>query len=150
GGGSGLGAATARALAAKGAKVAVLDVNLAAAEQVASGIGGLALACDVTQEDAGQALDEAAAKHGPARVPVNCAGLGPAGRTVGKDGPLPLDIYAKVIQVNLIGTFNMLRLAAARMEKLEPIGEERGVIVNTASVAAFEGQIGQVAYASSK
>lgn len=150
GGGSGLGAATARALAAKGAKVTVLDIGLEAAEAVAKEIGGLALACDVTQEAASDALDKAAAAHGPARILVNCAGIAPSGRTVGKEGALPLAAYAKVIGVNLIGTFNMLRLAAERMAKLEPLGEERGVIINTASIAAFEGQIGQVAYASSK
>ncbi len=150
GGGSGLGAATARALAARGASVAVLDVNLDGAWQVAAEIGGLALRCDVTDAGADQVLAEAAAAHGPARILVNCAGIGPAGKTVGKDGPLALAEYSKVIQVNLIGTFNMLRLAAARMAALDPVGEERGVIVNTASVAAFEGQIGQVAYSSSK
>lgn len=150
GGGSGLGAATARALAAKGAKVTVLDISRESAAAVAAEIGGLALACDVTQEAAGDALDAAAAQHGPARVLVNCAGIAPSGRTVGKDGPLPLDAFAKVIGVNLIGSFNMLRLAAARMAVLEPLGEERGVIINTASIAAYEGQVGQVAYASSK
>ena len=150
GGGSGLGAATARALAAKGAKVTVLDVSLEGAKAVARETGGLALACDVTQDAAADALDEAARAHGPARVLVNCAGIAPSGRTVGKEGPLALAAYAKVINVNLIGTFNMLRLAAERMAKLDPVGEERGVIINTASIAAFEGQIGQVAYASSK
>ena len=150
GGGSGLGAATARALAAKGAKVTVLDISRESAAAVAAEIGGLALACDVTQETAGDALDAAAAQHGAARVLVNCAGIAPSGRTVGKDGPLPLEAYAKVIGVNLIGTFNMLRLAAARMATLDLIGEERGVIINTASIAAYEGQVGQVAYASSK
>ncbi len=150
GGGSGLGAATARALAGKGARVAVLDVSLDGAKAVAKEIGGLALACDVTQEAAADALDEAARAHGTARVLVNCAGIAPSGRTVGKEGALPLAAYAKVINVNLIGTFNMLRLAAERMAKLDPIAEERGVIINTASIAAYEGQIGQVAYASSK
>jgi NAD(P)-dependent dehydrogenase (short-subunit alcohol dehydrogenase family) len=136
GGGSGLGAATARALAKKGAKVTVLDISLDGATSVAEEIGGLALACDVTQETAAEALDEAAGKHGVARVLVNCAGIAPSGRTVGKEGPLPLANYAKVIGVNLIGTFNMLRLAAARMAKLDLLGEERGVIINTASIAA--------------
>jgi NAD(P)-dependent dehydrogenase (short-subunit alcohol dehydrogenase family) len=150
GGGSGLGAATARALAKKGAKVTVLDISIDGAESVAEEIGGLALACDVTQETAAEALDEAAGRHGAARVLVNCAGIAPSGRTVGKEGPLALANYAKVIGVNLIGTFNMLRLAAARMAKLDLQGEERGVIINTASIAAYEGQIGQVAYASSK
>lgn len=150
GGGSGLGAATARALAAKGAKVSILDVNLDKAQAVAQEIGGLALVCDVTREMAAETLDEAARAHGPARVLVNCAGIAPVGRTVGKEGALPLNFYAKVIFVNLVGTFNMLRLAAERMTKLDPLDEERGVIINTASIAAFEGQIGQVAYASSK
>lgn len=150
GGGSGLGAATARALAKKGAKVAILDVGLDGAKAVAEAIGGLAFACDVTQEKAADALDEAASAHGTARVLVNCAGIAPSGRTVGREGALPLAAYAKVINVNLIGTFNMLRLAAERMAKLDPIAEERGVIINTASIAAYEGQIGQVAYASSK
>ncbi len=150
GGGSGLGAATARALSEKGARVTVLDVDLENAHKVAGEIGGLALACDVTREDAAQVLDEAAARHGHARVLVNCAGIAPAGRTVGKEGPLSLEAYSRVIQINLIGSFNMLRLAAARMAGLDLVGEERGVIVNTASVAAYEGQIGQVAYASSR
>lgn len=150
GGGSGLGAATARALAGKGAKVTLIDISLDGAAAVAAEIGGLALACDVTQESAGDALDEAASQHGPARVLVNCAGIAPSGRTVGKEGPLPLEAFTKVISVNLIGTFNMLRLAAERMAKLDLVGEERGVIINTASIAAYEGQIGQIAYASSK
>jgi NAD(P)-dependent dehydrogenase (short-subunit alcohol dehydrogenase family) len=150
GGGSGLGAAAARALAAKGAKVAVLDISLGGAMAVADEIGGFALACDVTQETAADALDVAERAHGAARVLVNCAGIAPSGRTVGREGALPLAAYVKVINVNLIGTFNMLRLAAARMAKLDPVGEERGIIINTASIAAYEGQIGQVAYASSK
>jgi NAD(P)-dependent dehydrogenase (short-subunit alcohol dehydrogenase family) len=150
GGGSGLGAATVKALANKGARVAVLDISLDGAKAVAEEIGGLAFACDVTQETAADTLDEAARAHGTARVLVNCAGIAPAGRTVGKEGALPLAAYAKVINVNLIGTFNMLRLAAQRMAKLDLLSEERGVIINTASIAAFEGQIGQVAYASSK
>ena len=150
GGGSGLGAATARALSARGAKVTVLDINLEAAKAVAGDIGGLALACDVSREEAAAVIDEAARQHGDARILVNCAGIGPAGKTVGRDGPLSLAEYTKVIHVNLIGSFNMLRLCAARMAKLDPVGEERGVVINTASVAAYEGQIGQVAYASSK
>ena len=150
GGGSGLGAATARALAANGAKVTVLDISSDGAKAVAQEIGGLALACDVTQETAADALDDAARAHGPARVLVNCAGIAPSGRTVGREGALPLAAFAKVINVNLVGSFNMLRLAAERMTKLDPLGDERGVIINTASIAAYEGQIGQVAYASSK
>lgn len=150
GGGSGLGAATARVLAEHGAKVTLLDVNLEGAEAVARDIGGQALKCDVTSEDAAAVIDKAAEKHGVARILINCAGIAPAARTVGRDGPHSLDAFSRVIGVNLIGTFNMARLAAARMTKLEPVGEERGVIVSTASVAAFEGQVGQAAYAASK
>ena len=152
GGGSGLGAETATQLAGAGAKVALLDVNLEAARAVAERIGGLAVRCDVADADgATAAVAEAREKHGAARILVNCAGIGPAKRIVGRDGPMPLGDYARVIQVNLIGTFNMMRLAAADMSKLEPLADnERGVIVSTASVAAYEGQIGQAAYASSK
>jgi NAD(P)-dependent dehydrogenase (short-subunit alcohol dehydrogenase family) len=149
---SGLGAATATKLAACGAKVAVLDVNLDAAKAVAAKIGGIAFACDVTDADGtSAALAAARAKHGPARILVNCAGVGPAKRIVGRDGPMPLADFERVIRINLIGTFNALRLAAADMQSLEPLEDgERGVIVSTASVAAYEGQIGQAAYASSK
>ena len=151
GGASGLGAATARALAEGGAKVAVLDVNAQAAQAVAKEIGGIAVNCDVADPTGAQTAIEAAAKaHGPARVLVNCAGIGPAKRIVGRDGPMPLEDYERVIRINLIGTFNMMRLAAAAMQPLELIDGERGVIVSTASVAAFEGQIGQSAYSSSK
>jgi NAD(P)-dependent dehydrogenase (short-subunit alcohol dehydrogenase family) len=152
GGASGLGAATARALAAAGAKVAVLDINKAAAETVAKEIGGIAVACDVADSSSAVAAIKAASDtHGPARVLVNCAGIGPAKRIVGRDGPMPLEDYERVIKINLIGTFNMMRLAAAAMQPLAPFADgERGVIVSTASVAAFEGQIGQSAYSSSK
>jgi NAD(P)-dependent dehydrogenase (short-subunit alcohol dehydrogenase family) len=152
GGGSGLGAATARALAAAGAKVAVFDINDKAAAEVAAGIKGIAVTCDVADAASGvAAVKQAADAHGPARVLVNCAGIGPAKRIVGKDGPMPLEDYERVIRVNLIGTFNMMRLVAAGMQALAPTAEgERGVIVSTASVAAFEGQIGQSAYSSSK
>jgi NAD(P)-dependent dehydrogenase (short-subunit alcohol dehydrogenase family) len=152
GGGSGLGAGTARALASAGAKVAVLDVNLDGAEAVAREIGGIAIKCDVTSaEDGEKAVAQARAKHGAARVLVNCAGIAPASRIVGKEGPMPLADFARVVSVNLIGTFNMMRLAAADMGKLDALADgERGVIVSTASVAAFEGQIGQAAYAASK
>ena len=152
GGGSGLGAGTARALAAAGAKVAVLDVNVEGAEAVAKEIGGVAIKCDVTSaEDAEKAIAASRAKHGAARILVNCAGIAPATRIVGKEGPMALSDFARVINVNLIGTFNMMRLCAADMGKLEPLADgERGVIVSTASVAAFEGQIGQAAYAASK
>jgi NAD(P)-dependent dehydrogenase (short-subunit alcohol dehydrogenase family) len=149
---SGLGAETAAALARAGAKVALLDVNLDAAQAQARTVGGLAIRCDVTSsDDAIAALKAAREAHGTARILVNCAGIGPAKRIVGRDGPMPLADYERVIAINLIGTFNMLRLAAADMQALEPLADgERGVIVSTASVAAFEGQIGQAAYASSK
>jgi NAD(P)-dependent dehydrogenase (short-subunit alcohol dehydrogenase family) len=152
GGGSGLGEATARALAARGAKVALLDVGLARAEQVAAELGGVALKCDVSgADDAEAAVAEAARQLGEPRILVNCAGIAIALKTVGKDGPHPLDMFRKVVEVNLIGTFNMIRLVAARTGALEPLsGGERGVIVNTASVAAFDGQIGQAAYSASK
>jgi NAD(P)-dependent dehydrogenase (short-subunit alcohol dehydrogenase family) len=149
---SGLGAETAAALAGAGAKVALLDVNIDGAREVAGRIGGVAIRCDVTSaDDASKALAEATAKHGTARILVNCAGVGPAKRIVGRDGPMPLAEFEKVIAINLVGTFNMMRLAAAEMQALEPLADsERGVIVSTASVAAFEGQIGQAAYAASK
>ena len=149
---SGLGAATARALAAAGAKVAVLDVNEQAALKVAGAIGGLVAPCDVASpEEVTAALRSAASAHGPARILVNCAGIGPAKRIVGRDGPAPLSEFERVIRVNLVGTYNCLRLAAASMLGLEPLADgERGVIISTASVAAFEGQIGQAAYSASK
>ncbi len=152
GGASGLGGATARALAQGGAKVTILDVNRDAAEAMAAEIGGLALACDVADAEAGErAMAAARAAHGPARVLVNCAGIGTAGRIVGRDGPLALGAYERVIRVNLVGTFNMLRLAAAEMTAADALEDgERGVIINTASIAAYEGQVGQAAYASSK
>jgi NAD(P)-dependent dehydrogenase (short-subunit alcohol dehydrogenase family) len=152
GGGSGLGAATAIHLASLGAKVAVADINHAAAEALAAKIGGIGVACDVADPASGEAAFGAArAAHGPVRILVNCAGIGTAGRIVGRDGPLKLEAFERVIRVNLIGTFNMLRLAAAEMSAADPLEEtERGVIVNTASIAAFEGQVGQPAYAASK
>src|ERR1700729_2428338 len=151
GGGSGLGRATAEALADKGAKVTVFDLNPAAAEEAAKAIGGLAVAGDVADEtSASAALAKAAAAHGAARVLVNCAGVGVPKRVIGREGPQPLAEFEKVIRVNLIGTFNMIRLAAAEMGKLEPIEGERGVIISTASIAAYDGQIGQAAYSASK
>jgi NAD(P)-dependent dehydrogenase (short-subunit alcohol dehydrogenase family) len=152
GGGSGLGAATAEALATGGARVTVVDLNRNAAEQVARQVGGLAATCDITDAAAATAAVALAAQaHGPARLLVNCAGIGPAARIVGRDGAMPLDTFEQVIRVNLIGTFNMLRLAAAAMATLDPLDDgERGVIVNTASIAAYEGQIGQTAYSASK
>jgi len=152
GGASGLGAATAKALMAAGAKVAVVDVNKAAIDKFSAETGALGLECDVTSaESAQKAIDAAKAKNGVARVLINCAGVGTPGKAVGRDGPLALEKFVRVVQINLIGTFNMIRLAAADMQKAEPLSTgERGVIVNTASVAAFDGQIGQPAYAASK
>lgn len=148
---SGLGAETARALAAAGAMVAVVDVNLEKAKAVANEINGIAIACDVSDAASAEAAVAAAReKHGAARILVNCAGIAPAKRIVSKEGAMPLEDFSKVIRVNLIGTFNMMRLAAADMTKLDAIDGERGVIVSTASVAAFEGQIGQAAYSASK
>jgi len=152
GGASGLGAATASELARAGARVTVIDVNLDAARALAQKISGLALQCDVTNaEQASAALKEARERHGAARILINCAGVGPAKRIVGRDGPMPLAEFERVISINLIGTFNMLRLAAADMQSVSPLADgERGVIIMTASVAAFEGQIGQSAYSASK
>ena len=152
GGGSGLGAATATLLAAQGCKVALLDINDTAANAHAATIGGVGIRCDVSDAASAEAAMAAArAAHGPARVLVNCAGIGTAGRVIGRDGPLKLDAFERVIRINLIGTFNMIRLAAAEMSALDPLeDEERGVIVNTASIAAFDGQVGQAAYAASK
>jgi NAD(P)-dependent dehydrogenase (short-subunit alcohol dehydrogenase family) len=152
GGASGLGAATARKLAAQGARVAVCDLNAKLAETVAAEIKGVAVTCDVSDAASAEAaIAQAAKAHGPARVLVNCAGIGVAKRVVGRDGPMALADFDKVIKVNLIGTFNMLRLAANEMSKLEPQATgERGVIINTASVAAYDGQIGQSAYSASK
>ena len=153
GGASGLGAETARGAGAAGAKVALLDVNVDGAQrdrrQDRRHRGRAATSPAPTSAEA--ALKQAADKHGPARILVNCAGVGPAKRIVGRDGPMPLADFERVIAINLIGTFNMMRLAAADMQALEPLADgERGVIVSTASVAAFEGQIGQTAYAASK
>jgi len=152
GGASGLGGATAIALADAGAKVTCMDLNLEAARKLAREIGGYAVQCDVADlESSLVALSEARAKHGAARILVNCAGVGPAKRIVGRDGPMPLADFERVIKINLIGTFNMMRLAAADMQSLAPLAEgERGVIITVASVAAFEGQVGQAAYSASK
>jgi NAD(P)-dependent dehydrogenase (short-subunit alcohol dehydrogenase family) len=152
GGGSGLGAATAAHLAALGCKVTVVDINQAAAEAQAAAIGGIGVRCDVADASSGEAAFAAArAAHGPVRILVNCAGIGTAGRIVGRDGPMKLEVFERVIRVNLIGSFNMLRLAAAEMSGAAPLEEgERGVIINTASIAAYEGQVGQPAYAASK
>jgi NAD(P)-dependent dehydrogenase (short-subunit alcohol dehydrogenase family) len=152
GGGSGLGEATARMLAARGAKVAVLDFNIDAAQEVASSIGGVALKIDVSQsESAVEASSQAVNMIGSARILVNCAGVALAKKILSKNGLISLDEYRRVVEVNLIGTFNMLRLFTAQVTELEPtLTGERGVIINTASVAAFEGQVGQTAYAASK
>jgi NAD(P)-dependent dehydrogenase (short-subunit alcohol dehydrogenase family) len=151
GGGSGLGAATAEALAAAGAKVVVLDINEAAAQAVAARIGGVAVAGDVAEEAPVARAVEAASALAPLRMAVACAGIAPAARVAGKAGPHDLGLFERVIRVNLIGTFNLLRLAAARMTANAPLEDgERGLVVNTASIAAYEGQIGQAAYAASK
>jgi NAD(P)-dependent dehydrogenase (short-subunit alcohol dehydrogenase family) len=153
GGASGLGEATARELARLGAKVAVLDVNLEQAEKVAAEIGGIACKCDITNtESLAAALAKAAQAHGPARILMNIAGIGSAKRVVQKDGSAaPLEDFAKVISVNLIGTYNASRLFAAECAKLAPLEDgERGVMMFTASVAAFDGQVGQQAYSASK
>jgi len=152
GGASGLGLATAAELAAAGAAVCLLDLPTSAGEQAARGLGGPALfvPTDVTDEASVQAAVTAARELGPLRVVVNCAGIGTPGRVLGRGGPLPLEQFARVVAVNLVGTFNVLRLAAAAMAQTEPVAAERGVIVNTASAAAFDGQVGQAAYSASK
>ena len=152
GGGSGLGAATAERLASLGAKVGVVDLNAEAAAETAARTRGIALPGDVASEaEMEAAFARAHAAHGPCRILVNCAGVGTAKRVVGRDGPMPLADFERVIRVNLIGSFNMMRLAGAGMSKADPLEDgERGVIISTASVAAFEGQIGQAAYAASK
>ncbi|MCM2491013.1 SDR family NAD(P)-dependent oxidoreductase [Burkholderia glumae] len=151
GGASGLGAGTARMLTGAGAKVVLADLNREAGEALAAELGARFVSCDVTREADAQAAVEAATGLGTLRGLVNCAGIAPAAKTVGKDGPHSLELFAKVVSINLVGSFNMARLAAAAMAANAPIETgERGVIVNTASVAAFDGQIGQAAYAASK
>jgi len=152
GGASGLGEGAARALAAAGCKVAILDLNKERGEQVAAELGGIFIECNVASEESAEAALKAAREaHGPCGIAVNCAGIAPASKILGREGVMPLDSFSKVIQVNLIGTFNILRLAAADMAQREPNADgERGVIINTASVAAYEGQIGQAAYSASK
>jgi NAD(P)-dependent dehydrogenase (short-subunit alcohol dehydrogenase family) len=151
GGGSGLGAATAEALAKAGAKVVVLDINQAQAEAVAQRIGGVAIVGDVAEEAPVARAVDAAAALGPLRIAVACAGIAPAARVAGRNGPHDLALFERVVRVNLIGTFNLLRLAAARMTTNDPLDTaERGLVVCTASIAAYEGQIGQAAYAASK
>lgn len=150
GGASGLGGAAARALAARGARVFAMD--LPTGIEKAEAVDGIEyVAADVTKPDQVQAaVDTAVASGAPLRVVVNCAGVGWAGRIVGKQGPHDLDLFRTVIEVNLVGTFNVMRLAAAAMTRTEPVDDQRGVIINTASIAAFDGQIGQIAYAASK
>ncbi len=153
GGGSGLGAATARALADRGAKVTALDRDGAGAQAVANEFDGHSVACDVADAvEVEMALKSAADRHGVARILVNCAGIGTAKRIVGREGPMPLDEFRRVVEVNLIGSFNALRLATAAMSVADPMGEsgERGVVINTASIAAYDGQVGQSAYSASK
>jgi NAD(P)-dependent dehydrogenase (short-subunit alcohol dehydrogenase family) len=151
---SGLGRACAEALAQAGARVAFLDLNLEGATEAAAPFGkeAVALNCDVADAASAEAAVKAAADaHGPARILINCAGIGIPGKIVGRDGPMALEDFARIININLIGTFNMMRLAAAAMKTLDPLETaERGVIINTSSVAAYEGQIGQAAYAASK
>jgi NAD(P)-dependent dehydrogenase (short-subunit alcohol dehydrogenase family) len=150
---SGMGAASARFLSQAGAKVALLDMNLDGAKELAEEIGGLALHCNVADANsAEEAVRKAREAHGAARFLVNCAGIAPAGRIVGHEGPMPLEEFKRVIDVNLVGSFNMLRLVASDLCSLETVNAtgERGVIISTASVAAFEGQIGQCAYSASK
>lgn len=153
GGASGMGAATAQWLSANGMKVAVLDQQQAAAEKLAREIDGIAVPVDVTQDESVEnAIAEVAAKWKAIHVCVNCAGIAPAARIVGKKGLMPLEDFQRVIQINLVGTFNVMRCVAAQMAQQEPIDGEgqRGVIINTASIAAYEGQIGQAAYSASK
>jgi len=152
GGASGLGEATARVLSQKGAKVTILDLNKEKGEQVANEIGGTFSSCDVTNEKSVQAgLEYASNTHGPGRVLVNCAGIAGASRMVGRNGPHNLEMFTKIIMVNLVGTFNVTRLFAEKASQLEPLEDgERGAIIMTASVAAFDGQIGQAAYTASK
>ncbi|KPV44733.1 3-hydroxyacyl-CoA dehydrogenase [Alicyclobacillus ferrooxydans] len=152
GGGSGLGAATARLLAKNGAKIVVVDVNEEAGSSVAEEVSGVFVRADVSSEaDVQTAVQTAVERFGGLHGVVNCAGIGSAARVIGKHGPFPLEMFQRVIQVNLIGTFNVIRLGAAAIAEMEPNEDgERGVIVNTASVAAFEGQIGQAAYSASK
>ncbi|MBI3156812.1 MAG: 3-hydroxyacyl-CoA dehydrogenase [Burkholderiales bacterium] len=151
GGASGLGEGTARMLAAQGGKVVVADLQAELGQKVADEIDGIFVKCDVSQESDGQAVVDAATAHGKLMGLVNCAGIAPAARTVGKDGAHPLAVFTKTVMVNLVGSFNMIRLAATAMCQNAPEATgERGVLISTASVAAYDGQIGQAAYSASK
>jgi NAD(P)-dependent dehydrogenase (short-subunit alcohol dehydrogenase family) len=152
GGASGLGAATAEKLASEGARVTIFDMNEETGRAQAAKIGGAFIKVNVTdQTNVAEAVAAAEKQHGIARILVSCAGIASAAKTVGKEfAPHPLDLFRKTIEVNLIGTFNAITQFSIRCAQAEPIGEERGVIVNTASVAAFDGQVGQAAYAASK
>ena len=152
GGASGLGRATAEALNRAGAKVAILDLNETAAREVAESIGGISVGCDITDSVALQtALEKAISSVREIRICVNCAGIGPAKRILGRDGPMGLDNFSRVVSVNLIGAFDVMRLISAHMAKLDPLGSgERGILIHTASIAAYEGQIGQTAYSAAK
>jgi NAD(P)-dependent dehydrogenase (short-subunit alcohol dehydrogenase family) len=150
GGASGLGAATAHMITEAGGKVVLADVQVALGEALAAQLQCKFVRCDVTSEADGKAVVEAALAMGTLRGLINCAGVAPAIKTVGRDGPHPLDAFQRAVNINLIGTFNMARLAADAMAKTEAVQDERGIIINTASVAAFDGQMGQAAYAASK
>lgn len=150
GGASGLGEATARMITANGGKVVIADVQVEAGQKLAAELNATFVKCDVTQEADGQTVVAAATAAGTLRGLINCAGVAPAMKTVGKDGAHALELFQRVVNINLVGTFNMARLAAEAMSKTEAMQDERGIIINTASVAAFDGQMGQAAYASSK
>ena len=152
GGASGLGGGTVERLARSGAKVTILDLNAELGTTLANAVGGHFIRVDVTDEQAvAGAIAEAEAVNGKARILVNCAGIGPPAKVIDRDGhPLPLAAFSKIVTINLIGTFNVLSQFAAALHTADPIGEERGVVINTASVAAYDGQIGQAAYAASK
>jgi NAD(P)-dependent dehydrogenase (short-subunit alcohol dehydrogenase family) len=153
GGGSGMGRATAVRLAELGVQVALWDVQLEKAQQLADSLKGIAIKCDVTKEDeVTQALQKVVAHYGQVHILVNCAGIVTGARVVGKSGPMPLEDFTRIIAVNLLGTFNVMRLVAAQMMAQQVLNEdgERGVIINTASIAAFEGQVGQAAYSAAK
>jgi NAD(P)-dependent dehydrogenase (short-subunit alcohol dehydrogenase family) len=151
GGASGLGEATARMIKANGGQVVIADVQVEAGQKLAAELNAIFVKCDVTSEADGKEVVAAATAAGTLRGLINCAGVAPAVKTVGKDGAHPLELFQRVVNINLVGTFNMARLAAEAMSKTEATSQdERGVIINTASVAAFDGQMGQAAYASSK